>query len=48
LEKNNKIDFKIPEFKITDDDTIILKNKIMKMMPDERKRLGIGKGTLGI
>jgi hypothetical protein len=37
---------KIPEFKINDDDTISLKEKIMKMTPDERKRCGIGKGTL--
>lgn len=44
--KNNKLDFKIPEFQIKDEDTITLKNKIMKMTYDERKRLGIGKGTL--
>jgi len=45
-EKSNKLDLKIPEYKIKDDDTISLKEKIMKMTPDERKRLGIGKGTL--
>ncbi|MGI0047740.1 MAG: CRISPR-associated endonuclease Cas1 [Nitrosotalea sp.] len=45
-EKNNKLDFKIPEFKIREDDTISLKNKIMKMTPEERKRLGIAKTTL--
>ena len=45
-EKNNKLDFKIPEFKIKNDDTVEIKKKIMKMTPDERKRLGIGKGTL--
>ncbi|WP_101478253.1 hypothetical protein [Candidatus Nitrosotalea bavarica] len=27
-------------------DTVEIKKKIMKMTPDERKRLGIGKGTL--
>ena len=45
-EKSNKLDLKIPEFKIKDEDTISLKEKIMKMTPNERKRLGIGKGTL--
>jgi hypothetical protein len=45
-EKNNKLDLKIPEFKIKNDDTVEMKKKIMKMTPDERKRLGIGKGTL--
>ncbi|MHB8545688.1 MAG: CRISPR-associated endonuclease Cas1 [Nitrosotalea sp.] len=45
-EKSNKLNFKIPEFKIKNDDTISLKEKIMKMTPDDRKRLGIGKGTL--
>jgi len=44
--KNNKLDLQIPEFKIPDDDTVEMKKKIMKMTPDERKRLGIGKGTL--
>ena len=45
-EKNNKLDFKIPEFKIKNDDTLDFKGKILKMTPEERKRLGIGKGTL--
>ena len=45
-EKNTRLDLKIPEFKIQDEDTMSMKEKIMKMTPDERKRLGIGKGTL--
>ncbi|MGI0102698.1 MAG: CRISPR-associated endonuclease Cas1, partial [Nitrosotalea sp.] len=45
-DKNNKLDFQISEFKIKNDDTLEFKDKIMKMTPDERKRLGIGKNTL--
>ncbi|MDE2589358.1 MAG: CRISPR-associated endonuclease Cas1, partial [Patescibacteria group bacterium] len=44
--KNSKLDLSIPELKITDDDTLELKRKIMKMTPDQRKRLGINKSTL--
>ncbi|SHO47630.1 CRISPR-associated endonuclease Cas1 [Nitrosotalea sinensis] len=45
-EKSNKLDLKITEFKIKDDDTISLKEKILKMTPDQRKKLGINKSTL--
>lgn len=45
-DKNNKIDFKIPEFKIKNEDTLDFKGKILKMTPDERKKLGINKSTL--
>ncbi|MDE2588664.1 MAG: CRISPR-associated endonuclease Cas1, partial [Patescibacteria group bacterium] len=45
-DKSDKIDFKIPEFKIKNEDTLDFKGKILKMTPDERKRLGINKSTL--
>lgn len=45
-DKNNKLDLRIPELKISDDDTLELKKKIMKMTPDQRKRLGINKSTI--
>lgn len=45
-DKSNKLDLRIPELKITDDDTLELKKKIMKITPDQRKRLGINKSTL--
>lgn len=45
-DKNIKLDFKIPEFKIKNEDTLDFKGKILKMTPNERKRLGINKSTL--
>jgi CRISP-associated protein Cas1 len=45
-EKNNKIDFDIPKYSIKRNDTILLKEKIVNITVDERKRLGISKSTL--
>ncbi|MGI0047509.1 MAG: CRISPR-associated endonuclease Cas1 [Nitrosotalea sp.] len=45
-DKNGRLDLRIPELKISDEDTLELKRKIMKMTPDQRKRLGINKSTL--
>ena len=45
-DKNNRLDFKIPDFKIKNEDTLEFKEKILKMSPDERKKLGINKSTL--
>lgn len=44
--KNNKIEFNVPNLSFKINDNLILKEKIIKMTPDERRRLGIGKSTL--
>ncbi len=45
-EKRSEIEFSIPEIKIQRKDTLELKNKILKLSPEERRRLGINKSTL--
>lgn len=44
--KNKKIDFDIPKISLKRNDTILLKEKILNMTIEERKRLGINKSTL--
>ena len=45
-EKNKKIDFVIPNITIERNDFLILQEKIIKMTPEERKKLDINKSTL--
>lgn len=47
VEKDTKlIEFNVPKFKIQRLDSLELLEKILKMTPEERKRLGINKSTL--
>ena len=45
-EKNNKIEFNVPNLSFKRNDYLSLKEKILKMTPEERKNLGINKSTL--
>lgn len=45
-EKNEELTFNVPLIKIERDDSVILQERILKMTPEERKRLGISKTTL--
>jgi len=45
-DKKKTIDFDVPKLEINRDDTILLKEKLLSMTPEQRKRLGINKSTL--
>jgi len=45
-EKNNNIDFQIPKLKLERQDTIFLKEKLLNMPAEERKKRGINKSTI--
>lgn len=45
-DKHNKLEFIIPNIILSRKDTITLQEKILKMTPEYRKRLGINKSTL--
>jgi CRISPR-associated protein Cas1 len=45
-DKRKDIEFVIPRYEISRNDTSILKEKILSISPQERKRLGINKSTL--
>jgi CRISPR-associated protein Cas1 len=45
-ERKRNIEFAIPKFEIIRDDTASLREKILSMTPEGRKRLGINKSTL--
>jgi CRISPR-associated protein Cas1 len=45
-EKKKNIEFAIPKLEIIRDDTIPLRERILSMTPDERRKLGINKSTL--
>ncbi|MFY9301277.1 MAG: CRISPR-associated endonuclease Cas1 [Candidatus Nitrosotenuis sp.] len=45
-ERKKSIKFVVPKIEIIRDDTTLLREKILSMMPQERKRLGINKSTL--
>jgi len=45
-EKKKNIEFVIPKFEVVRDDTRFLREKILSMMPNERRKLGINKSTL--
>jgi len=44
--KKDKFDFEIPQIKIEREDTVDIKEKILKMSPEDRRKLGINKSTL--
>jgi len=45
-EKTKNIDFIVPNITIERNDYLFLQEKILKMTPEERKKLGINKSTL--
>jgi len=45
-DKKKILEIKVPPIKINRDDNLELRNKILSMSPEERKRLGINKSTL--
>ena len=45
-EKNKKIEFNVPNTELKRNDYLSLKEKILKMTPEQRKNLGINKSTL--
>jgi len=46
VEKEKEFDFGIPKIKLNRNDDMKLREKILKMTPEERERLGINKSTL--
>jgi len=44
--KSSKLQFDIPEFEIKRGDTLEIRNKILSLTPEDRKRLNINKSTL--
>lgn len=46
LEKKEEFDFVIPKMKLNRNDNLELRNSILKLTPEKRKRLGINKSTL--
>jgi len=46
IDKNKEFDFVIPKMKLNRNDNLELRDKILNMSSDERKRLGINKSTL--
>ena len=44
--KSSKLQFNIPEFKINRVDSTDIRNKVLSLTPQDRKRLGINKSTL--
>jgi CRISPR-associated protein Cas1 len=44
--KSSKLQFNIPEFEIKREDTLEIRNKILSLTPEDRKRLNINKSTL--
>ena len=46
VDKKKEFDFSIHKMKLNRNDDVELREKILKMTPDERKRLGINKSTL--
>ena len=45
-DKYNKLELNIPGIKLSRNDYVTLREKILKMTPEHRKRLGINKSTL--
>lgn len=45
-DKRSDIDFAVPNLEIRRDDTVSLKERILGLTPEDRKRLGINKSTL--
>ncbi|MDH3313695.1 MAG: hypothetical protein OEM28_11195 [Nitrosopumilus sp.] len=47
MEKKKEFDFVIPKMNLNRNDNLELREKILNMASDERKKLGINKSTLG-
>ena len=45
-DKKKTLEIKVPPIKINRDDNLELRNRILSMSPEERKKLGINKSTL--
>ncbi len=45
-DKKKTIEFVVPKLEINRDDNLLLREKILSMSPEERKKLGINKSTL--
>jgi CRISPR-associated protein Cas1 len=45
-DKKKTLEFVIPHVKINRDDDLLIREKILSMSPEERKKLGINKSTL--
>ena len=46
MDRSNKLQFNVPEFKIKREDSIDIRNKVLSLTPQDRKRLGINNSTL--
>ena len=46
MDRSNKLQFNVPEFKIKREDNTDIRNKVLSLTPKDRKRLGINKSTL--
>jgi len=46
IDKSSKLQFNIPEFEIKREDTLEIRNKILSLTSEDRKRLDINKSTL--
>ena len=44
--KSGKLRFNVPEFKIKREDSTDVRNKVLSLTPQDRKKLGINKSTL--
>ena len=45
-DKKKTIEFVVPHVEINRDDDLLIREKILSMSPEERKKLGINKSTL--
>lgn len=45
-DKSKRMEFVVPKMEINRDDTILLRQKLLSMTPEQRKKLGINKSTL--
>ncbi|MEM3503970.1 MAG: hypothetical protein QW134_07080 [Nitrososphaeria archaeon] len=44
--ESSKLQFNVPEFRIKREDSTDIRNKVLSLTPQDRKRLGINKSTL--
>ena len=44
--KSGKLQFNVPMFEIKRDDNMNIRNKVLSLTPEDRKKLGINKSTL--
>ncbi|NDF27792.1 MAG: CRISPR-associated endonuclease Cas1, partial [Nitrosopumilaceae archaeon] len=45
-DKIKRVEFVVPKMEINRDDTVLLRQKLLSMTPEQRKKLGINKSTL--